>query len=69
MSAEGFVIHKHRPPLHECGHLVLNHLDAGSIVDDDVTLDDVAPIEAAANEAADEWLFPGGFPNVESTAG
>ena len=63
------MIHKHRPPLHECGHLVLNHLDAGSIVDDDVTLDDVAPIEAAANEAADEWLFPGGFPNVESTAG
>ena len=53
--------------LHECGHLVLNHLDAGSIVDDDVTLDDVAPIEAAANETADEWLFPGGFPNVEAT--
>ena len=53
--------------LHECGHLVLNHLAGGSIVDDDVTLDDVEPIEAAANKAADQWLFPGGFPDVEAT--
>ena len=49
--------------LHECAHLVLEHLTSAhrSIVEYDIT--DVAedPLESEANECAHRWLFPDGF--------
>jgi HTH-type transcriptional regulator / antitoxin HigA len=53
--------------LHECGHLVLGHVDGVAVLDEDLDITDVTPIEAAANEAADRWLFPGGFPDHAGT--
>lgn len=50
--------------LHECAHLVLGHVTAEgpSIVDDDVRGAQLDEIEVEANETADRWLFPDGFP-------
>lgn len=52
--------------LHECAHLTLGHLDQNSrtIIDHDpqgMMIDSVEPEEAAANDRASNWLFPGGF--------
>lgn len=50
--------------LHECAHLVLSHVTAedDSIVDDEVRGTQVDGIEIEANEQANRWLFPDGFP-------
>jgi HTH-type transcriptional regulator/antitoxin HigA len=54
--------------LHECAHLVLDHLSSDLvIVDDDLDDGSSDPVERAANEQASEWLFPGGFA-IDSTA-
>jgi HTH-type transcriptional regulator / antitoxin HigA len=55
--------------LHECAHLTLGHIgpDRQSIVDDDVTGEQTDPREAAANDQASAWMFPGGF-TVESAS-
>lgn len=49
--------------LHECAHLTLGHItaDGDAIVDDEVRGEQVDPVEIAANEQADRWLFPQGF--------
>lgn len=54
--------------LHECAHLILEHLSSDLvIVDDDLDDESNDPHERAANEQTSEWLFPGGF-RIESTA-
>ena len=54
--------------LHECAHLTLRHIEAGTetIVDDDLIGVQRDPREIEANDQALNWLFPEGF-NVEST--
>ena len=54
--------------LHECAHLVLDHItpDAPTIVDDDLTDTQTDPNEIAANDQASAWLFPDGF-EISST--
>lgn len=49
--------------LHECAHLVLEHItaDGQSIVDDNLIGDETVEVEQAANELASDWLFPEGF--------
>jgi HTH-type transcriptional regulator / antitoxin HigA len=49
--------------LHECAHLVLEHIvaDGPCIVDDDLVGDEAIDIEAEANDLASKWLFPAGF--------
>ena len=49
--------------LHECAHLVLEHITAGgsAIVDDDVSEAQTDSNEVAANDQASAWLFPDGF--------
>jgi HTH-type transcriptional regulator/antitoxin HigA len=55
--------------LHECAHLVLEHVKPGehTIVDDDVNETQADPKEVVANEQASEWLFPRGF-KISSTS-
>ena len=54
--------------LHECAHLTLRHIEAGTgtIVDDDLNGEQSDPREIQANDRAVAWLFPDGF-HVEST--
>ena len=54
--------------LHECAHLTLRHIEAGTatIVDDDLSGEQHDPREIQANHQALAWLFPDGF-HVEST--
>ena len=63
--------------LHECAHLVLEHItpDSVSIIDDDLTEPQHDPKEIDANNQASAWLFPGGFeidsksvPSIVATA-
>lgn len=55
--------------LHECAHLTLQHLtrDNPTIVDDDLTQEQLDPLERAANDQASAWLFPDGL-RVTSTS-
>ena len=54
--------------LHECAHLVLDHLSSDLvIIDDDLDDEPTDPHERAANDQASKWLFPGGF-DIDSTA-
>lgn len=58
--------------LHECAHLVLCHITASgsSLLDDEVLGAQVDEVEIDANEQANRWLFPDGFPvRPTSTAG
>jgi HTH-type transcriptional regulator/antitoxin HigA len=49
--------------LHECAHLVLDHITSNeaAIVDADVMDEQTDPPEKTANEQAMQWLFPDGF--------
>lgn len=49
--------------LHECAHLFLGHITAGTtaIIDDDLRGDQVDPREIQADDQAIRWTFPDGF--------